>query len=290
MTISAKVLADSVHTLGARPQRITTFELRYQRFVHSEVLTHRQFSRNAASSRAIPVLTMIGNIEREPALPVYYGKNCRGMQAHEEMTEAEREEARRDWLEECSLACARARRRAEKGWHKQLANRPLEAWQEITVILTATDWASWYALRRHPAAQPEVQALSEAMWHAHKASTPVDRTHLKGINRWHLPLVSDTERYSLMSAALKVCVGRCARVSLLTHDGRRDFGADVGLHDQLVGDKHWSPFEHAALPFRQPWWKRWVGHNDRVGNFNGWLQYRKQFASEHPYTPGQVEP
>ena len=48
--------------------------------------------------------------------------------------------------------------------------------------------------------------------------------------------------------------------------------------------------EHAALPFRQPWWKRWTGHEDRVGNLSGWSSYRKQFANEHPYTPGQVEP
>lgn len=290
MTISAKVIADSVHHLGPRPRRLTTFEVVAPRMVIAEINTHRMLSRNSASSRAIPVETMLASIEREPMLPVFWGKNCRGMSAQEEMSATEQEEARQDWLEECALAVARARRRAAKGWHKQLANRPLESWMYSTIIISATDWANWYHLRRDTQAQPEVRAVADAMWGAHKTSTPVDRTRLKGIERWHLPLVSDTERHSLMSAAIKVCVARCARVSYTSHHGSRDFDADIVLHDRLLKSGHLSPFEHAAVPFRPPWWRRMVGHNDCVGNFTGFKQYRKMLASEHPYEPGQVEP
>ena len=50
--IEAKIIADSLSEAG---KRIVTFELQYQRFIHGEVMTHRLFSRNAMSSRAIPV-------------------------------------------------------------------------------------------------------------------------------------------------------------------------------------------------------------------------------------------
>ena len=55
MTISAKVVADSVSPDGIR---LTTLQLRYPKFVHGEFMTHRVFSRNASSSRAIPVERM----------------------------------------------------------------------------------------------------------------------------------------------------------------------------------------------------------------------------------------
>jgi len=49
--MTAKIIQDS----RSGSNRITTFELEYPRFIHAELLTHRQFSRNSASSRAIPV-------------------------------------------------------------------------------------------------------------------------------------------------------------------------------------------------------------------------------------------
>lgn len=55
--ITAKIIADSVCTENGK--RITSFLLTYPRFIHSEFMTHRMFSRNAASSRAIPLKKMI---------------------------------------------------------------------------------------------------------------------------------------------------------------------------------------------------------------------------------------
>ena len=56
MPYSARILLDSLSPSGAR---LTTMEVRYPRFIHSEMMTHRVFSRNAASSRAIPIKKMI---------------------------------------------------------------------------------------------------------------------------------------------------------------------------------------------------------------------------------------
>ncbi len=67
-TMQVKIIADSCSHEG---KRITTFQLRYPRFIHSEVMTHRVFSRNASSSRAIPVIKLINQVEANPAMPVH---------------------------------------------------------------------------------------------------------------------------------------------------------------------------------------------------------------------------
>ena len=72
MTITAKSVLSSVSPDGVR---IDTLLLRYPRFIHSEFMTHRQFSRNASSSRAIPVERLIADVERDPAMPIFWGRN-----------------------------------------------------------------------------------------------------------------------------------------------------------------------------------------------------------------------
>lgn len=290
MTISAKVIADSVHHLGPRPQRILTVEARFPRAVLPQLGTHRMLSKNTASSRAIPFERMVADVLNDTATPLYWGVNRAGMAATEEMGEKARAAALTAWLDARDTAIAHARRLATLGLHKQSVNRLIEPFAHTTVLITATDWANFFALRLHHAAQPETQALAAAIFEAQAASTPVDRTNMKGIDRWHLPMVSDDERHTLMGAALKVCAARTARISFENHHGIRDFGSDIALHDRLMKEGHWSPMEHAALPFRQPFWKRWTGHADRVGNLSGWSSYRKQFATEHPYYAGQVTP
>jgi hypothetical protein len=73
---------------------------------------------------------------------------------------------------------------------------------------------------------------------------------------------------------LLVAVGRCARVSYLTHDGIRDPRADVELAKRLRSSGHMSPFEHVAQaePFE--------GIFEWSGNFRGWKQYRKTIPNE----------
>ena len=74
---TAKIIADSISEKG---KRITTFELEYPRIIHSELMTHRVFSRNAMSSRAVPVGKMLQQIVENPAMPVRFGVNKRGME------------------------------------------------------------------------------------------------------------------------------------------------------------------------------------------------------------------
>src|ERR1700693_1578480 len=112
MTVSAKIVADSVGQAG---QRITTMQLRYPKFIHGEFMTHRVFSRNASSSRAIPVERLIQDVIDDPAMPVFWGKNQKGMQAKEELTGNDLYMAKREWLRARDQAVASARMLAFDG-------------------------------------------------------------------------------------------------------------------------------------------------------------------------------
>lgn len=269
MTYSVKILLDSINT--ATGDRITTWELSYPRFVHAELMTHRKFSRNAASSRAIPIQKMIKQVIDDPVVPKWMGKNQAGMQANQELTGWRKVLATWLWLQLRWFAIAGAWTLWKIGLHKQIANRILEPWMFITIILTATEFKNWFKLRAHKDAQPEIRWVAEQMLEAYTASKPQE---LK-FGEWHIPMLQPGENKttdtSKMANLLKISVGRCARISYLTHDGRRDTKEDVALHDRLVQSGHWSPFEHQAIAT--------VGSGD-CGNFTGFKPYRKFFGNE----------
>lgn len=285
MPIQAKIIEDSISATG---KRITTFQLLYPRFIHAELMTHRVFSRNASSSRAIPVKKMLEMVRNEPAMPIHWGKNQPGMQAKEQLTGDELCLAHGLWLRAALNAADIAEEFEEIGLHKQVANRILEPFQHISVVLTATEFDNWFELRAHPDAQPEIHELAIQMMNAMFASTPKELSILE----WHLPYVTQAERDSLNpETARKVSAARCCRVSYLKHDGgAASVEEDLALCDRLAGARpiHASPFEHQAAPDRLvPGNRMQMSHWESPklhGNFVGWIQYRKlieqQFKSK----------
>lgn len=137
----------------------------------------------------------------------------------------------------------------------------------ITVILTATEFKNWFKLRAHKDAQPEIKWVAEQMLEAYKNSKPQEL----GFGEWHVPMLQPGDTKTPTAELLKISTGRCARISYLTHDGRRDTKEDVALHDRLVKSGHWSPFEHQAVA---------VISGFDCGNFTGFRPYRKFFADE----------
>ncbi len=275
MPFSARILLDSKSPPGIR---LTTMEVRYPRFIHSELMTHRVISRNAASSRAIPIRRMIDAVRADPAMPLWWGRNQAGMQAHEEIDTPTRALAEAEWKHALDDALAHAERLAANdiNLHKQLVNRILEPFAWITVILTATEWANFFTQRTHEDAQPELRHIAELMLAAYRASTP----RALALGEWHTPLIQPDEALALdQEQRLHISVARCARVSYLSHDGTRDLAKDFELYERLVGggaNGHWSPFEHVATPLADA--EQWSG------NFRGWVQYRKRFPQEHAST------
>lgn len=270
----AKVIADSISERGVR---LVTMKLRYPRMVHSEFMTHRVFSRNASSSRAIPVSKMLQQVWHDPAMPVYWGKNQPGMQAREELSPFAKGVSKFFWRLGGKVACVFAWTLMKLGNHKQVANRVLEPWQFINVVVTATEWQNFFDLRCHPDADPTIKELADRMYFALHLSTPIQ---LKA-GEWHLPFVHEAEvsGFKLMGKydeLPKLSVARAARTSYNNHDGSKPkVEKDIKLHDDLVMSEpmHASPAEHQAMPdtFVDGKWQYPHLH----GNLRGWIQYRK---------------
>ncbi|HEY5258631.1 MAG TPA: FAD-dependent thymidylate synthase [Candidatus Baltobacteraceae bacterium] len=258
MAYAARVLLDSVSELGVR---LVTMEVTFPRFVLSEFNTHRNFSRNSASSRAVPTAKLIARVETEPVLPLEWGRNKAGMSADDVLDEREAEEGTAVWLRARDAAVAHARSLQDLHVHKQVVNRILEPYMWHTVIVTATEWDNFFALRCAPNAQPEIREAALHMRAALEGSTP--RPVAPG--DWHLPLIQDDERALDIELLKKVSAARCARVSYLTHDGTRELDKDLELHERLKEDRHLSPFEHVATP---------AGDAAFHANVRGWVQLR----------------
>lgn len=291
MTIKATVIADSI---SEPSPRLTTFQLKYPKFIHGEFMTHRVFSRNASSSRAIPVKRLIQDVMDDPAIPIHWGANQKGMQADKECdvrvpvygwgggTDRTNEGA---WLLARDNAVKAATAFDICGYHKQIVNRLLEPFVHINVVCTATNYSNFFALRRHKDAQPEMKALADAMWEAMESSEPV----FMETGSWHLPYVTNDDWTSLqrrvgmihevaVDLGRRVSVARCARVSYLTQDGKEpSIEEDFRLYDRLVGSVplHASPAEHQATP------SSLLSSQDLGGNLGyGWVQFRKTLPGE----------
>lgn len=271
--IQAKIIADSINESG---NRVTTFVLKYPRFVHSELMTHREFSRNAASSRAIPVKKTISRVWNDPAEPIFWGANQAGMSAAKELSGIRLALSKLMWRTSMKLMCISARIMARLGLHKQITNRIIEPWFPYESIVTATEYGNFFNLRLALDAQPEIRALAQSMWVQLGYSEPVKLAP----GEWHMPFISKEELAQFgVNVCLQFSVARCARVSYLNHDGTNpDLMKDIRLYGDLLTSKHMSPFEHQARALSLP---------TRIGNFVGWEQLRKTIIGEYRpvYTP-----
>lgn len=276
----AKIIADSQAPAGAR---LTTMEIVIPRIVLAEFNTHRVFSRNSASSRAIPVEKMLQRVKDDPYIPEIWTTNQKGMQG-KVITDPEHiEEATQEWLIARDYVVRSAERMMEIGIHKQTTNRLLEPFMWHTVIVTATEWSNFFNLRTHTDAHPAIQNTARAMLKIYEESTPMKLDW----NDWHLPFIRSDDWVDLLNLGImgpeddpnlfanKVSSARCARVSYLTHDGIRDLSKDIELHDRLLSAGHMSPFEHPAQAMYRN------GQNRYPSNFAyPWVQYRKTIPNE----------
>lgn len=269
--ISVKIVADSISPSGSR---ITTFELEYPRIIHSELMTHRLLSRNAMSSRAIPIKKMIEQVQQNPAMPVKFGKNQPGMQdAGEHSAQLGDGYSAEEWWKLAGLSAARfAAEFADAGYHKQIANRLLEPYQRMKTVVTATDWNNFFWLRVDPDADPTIYELAKAMKEASDNSIPDPLEP----GQWHTPYVDhvygfediddkecavfegycvlDEENKPVMltlEEALAISASCCAQVSYRVLNTSKEKALDI--YEKLVsGNKvHASPFEHQATPMAE---------------------------------------
>lgn len=270
--IFARVIADSINPDG---QRLTTIEATFNRYILAELNTHRQLSKNSASSRAIPVTRIMRQVWSDPALPISWGANQAGMQANSELSGWRRWLARRLFLAARIPVLAFAWMLTKVGLHKQVTNRILEPWVWHTAIVSGTEWENFFKLRLHPAAQPEFQELARCIRVAMDTSVP-DKLDW---GQWHLPYLTPGGAVALAATTegedpwfegpAKVSAACCARVSYVRQNDRKSVEEDMKLATRLTSSGHWSPFEHVACAEPGP-----------SGNFIGWKQLRKFYPDE----------
>lgn len=300
---SSIIIADSISPEGIR---LTTFQLQYWRGIHSEFMTHRVFSRNAGSSRARPSKAIIEQVRDDPWGPIHWGANEPGMQANTELDQGGKFDAKNTWATAAWHAAKQAEIMVGIGAHKQIVNRLLEPFTYIDVVVTATDYANWFALRDHADAQPEIRELAQLMREVYDHSEP----KLLQPGEWHLPYVTQEDwdtaasfiaaarhgrglkpayapmEENVLSLLKKVSAARCARVSYKLFDGTKtDFDKDLELFDRLLVSQplHASPAEHQATPdvsYNCPITTEKVSGRKYWGNFNGWIQHRKMLPNE----------
>ncbi|MCA1799817.1 MAG: FAD-dependent thymidylate synthase [Actinobacteria bacterium] len=290
--VYAKVVEDSLSPEGVR---LTTMEVNLHRFVLAEFNTARVFSRNSASSRAIPFSKQVQRLYDDPAIPVAWPAEQRGMQGGEELLPREQRACEATWLRARDQAVANAKHLHLLGLHKSVVNRILEPYLMHKIIVSSTEWDNFWEQRCSPLAQPEIRAAAEAMRAAYDASTPFQFDY----GAWHLPYYdrswngddenagadyldetypdrdwSTEDSRKIVRGMLKaVSSARCARVSYLTHDGKRDIAKDIELYERLVSARpgHWSPLEHVATPAKP-------GEVVK-GNLVGWHQHRHEVGT-----------
>ena len=267
MACEVKIIEDSINPYTGT--RLTTMQLKYWRSIHSEFMTHRVFSRNASSSRAIPINTFLKQVWNDPATPIHWGANQSGMKARTELSGFKKRFAQFMWQFTGKVVCSFVWtvNKVSKP-HKQVFNRLLEPWQYISVIVTATEWDNWFELRNHPDAQPEIQELAKRMKEEMDASKPKKQVY-------HLPYITGNDWFDhnanmtrSIEQLMQISTARCARVSYLTHEGKiPTIENDLKLFQQLVGSipLHASPTEHPAAA---------IDYSGFNKNFRDWKQFR----------------
>ncbi len=315
MAFAAKVVC---HSINSDKQQLISVLATYPRFIHAEIMTHRDRARNAASSRAIPWKAkrkkmsfendaefaanmaeggismwsekcMFRMIQDDPVIPIKWGAEQKGMQTGDEIPQELHAQARGIWLGAMKNAVNAADELASLGVHKSLCNRLTEPWMWITVLMTATEWKNFFRLRCHPDAEVHFQRIAGMIRDEISKSQPKQLKFFE----WHTPFVDATEReeidaawrngrlnvpveFSSLECIKRISAGRCARLSYLTHEGKRDWNEDIGLATKLINRTddviHASPLEHVA---------RACDKSMRSGPFVGWFQYRKEFPNEN---------
>ena len=305
-SIDATIIADSKNEHG---NRLTTFIVTLPRIVLAEFNTHRMLSRNSASSRAIPFEKMVQRCQETPFIPIKWQKDHKGMQGTEYFEDlAEIDNCKGDWLYARDGAVVAAMSMNNYGLTKQLCNRLLEPFMWHTVIVTASEWENFFALRAHPAAEIHIAKLAEVMLSEYNDSDP---KQLKA-GEWHIPFGDDFDyqrlckatwvqkkdpleqlnhdedypefdqlpgdhlRYAVNETKVKVAIARCARISYLNFEGEDDYKADVKLHDRLSEMGHWSPFEHCAKAMDE---SEFEMYSDRV--WRGGDEFGNELPLEH---------
>lgn len=307
--VYAKVVA---HSIGESGTEIITYEIQCHRFIWAEFMTHRQFSRNAESTRAIPLLASIATMLETPSAPIMFTAKSSGMQSHVENKnileyKGKMYSAEQLWEKHMHDTADVVYAYDSANYHKQHAGRLLEPFKMIRAVVTSTEWDNFMNLRYEHrdkyAAQIEIHELADVMLRAAEQSEPVALSN----GEWHTPYYMDgywkpSVEHALqtfghlvdnhgrtLEEALMISSSCAAQVSYRKLNDSLEKAVDVYEKLVMSQPRHYSAVEHCATPcsthtyedsFNPHTWDRGVTHVDIQGswcsgNFREWVQYRQ---------------
>ena len=322
--ISARIVAHSKSAYSGT--EVVTWEYEAPKCILAELNTHRMFSRNAQSSRAVPVKKVIEQIRNNPVTPIHWGSNQAGMVAGEEIEERIEMWEGRDacsytlnrgdaWYHTACLSADAMEAFDKAGYHKQIVNRIGEAFTFVRGVITATEFDNFFHLRIHPAADPFIQELARCMYEAYKLSEP----EVLYEGEWHVPYVEtvrDEESRKYLSPPddmgyqFYISAGRAKQVSAAgtaqVSFRKLDLSDETvdRVYSRLVDDEtpHASCVEHQATPVNyepnpegQGHWEanadklhfvKGLSHLDREGNL--WSGNFKSWIQNRKLIPNEV--
>ena len=250
--MEVKVLLDSVNPYTN--VRLTTLHCVYPQFIHQQVLTHRMFSRNSSSLRAISFDR--ADSEFDTVYPTWTLEK-KGMQGP--LVEDFKTKLMADCIvdEMDNFVSSRCARLEELGIHHQDINNYLRPFQNIHTVITATDFENFFQQRLHESTKPDMQRLAQLIYDALEESKPEETI-------WHTPLISDLLESTYTNKQLElISAARLARISYFKWQD--DPQKDLELAKKLIENNHPSPFEHIAFAQQD---------NEYYGNFKSWKQLR----------------
>lgn len=300
--MKVELIQASICALTKTP--IFTLMLEYPRYIHSQLLTHRAFSKNSSSTRAVPLKASIQNIRENPA-EYFWTYNQGGMQGKRVEDPIVIEKANNILFDDMehsirsSLLLGLPVAEGGLNIHKQDAGRLLEPYQNIRVCLTSTEWANWDWLRVDKAAQPAIDLLANMMRQVRELALPSAIVLQPG--EWHVPFVKRVrnadgvlEYYAEDDTPLTLEQAKMVSMSSGAQTSYRKLDTTLEKADDMYaklfsGDKvHASPSEHQATPMGQfvdygdnnAEWLEGITHIDRKhqywsGNFRNWIQHRQ---------------
>lgn len=320
MSYKCEIIADSKNTFG---DRITTFLITFPRFILAEFNTHRMFSRNSASSRAIPFRKTRTSVMEHPFIPINWMKDHKGMQGSEYINNRVKKWMLRQlWLTGRNFSVLIASMLHFFGLTKQICNRLLEPWMYHTCLVTATEWENFFYLRANSMAEIHIQKIAFMMLESYNESVPVQLNQ----GEWHIPFLKkidmkllveylrekakgksnfcqDAFLYADITHALRaISTAMCARTSYISvgdAELKSNFEKDIALHDRLRESGHMSPFEHIAMPMDNIQYAQFIRVNPILGDYNtietdktskesmGWCGNFKGFISYRKLIPNE---
>lgn len=256
------VLADSLNTKTG--DRATTFLLeRFPLRVLAEINTHRVFSRNAGSTRAIPVGKVIEQVINDPYIPDWTRKQP-GMQGARDLASGKRDKATQRSLEARDYQIEVVRELHEN-WDiaKQDCNWYLAPWMRLPYIVTSTTFGNFFKLRvNEKTVHPALYGYAKDMRELFHESVP----QFIEPGDWHIAFGDMGLEDMSLQEKLKISAARAARGSYNDHFGDFKPERDYKLHDDLLREGHMSPFEHQLKAQEQKRMYR---------NLQGFMHYRQ---------------